>query len=162
MFRKIVQEVQEMFSHKVHTNSDTRTPHTHGATLNSDSLTHYHGINGPDWSEFEQYFATELFPKEGGAEKSYRFLLQLVHMLFEYISQENLRSNKILDFHLPHELLEIFNSRLYVSAEPHSLDQILKDCRETLVYCVKTAPPLTKNIAWKRIVNYIDLSTSNV
>jgi len=71
-------------------------------------------------------------------EKTVAFLVELVHMLLDYVRKCGDRSCKVLDFHQPHSLREMMGHCLDLHAEPQDLEQILSDCKETLKYCVKT------------------------
>ena len=54
----------------------------------------------------------------------------------DFIKKSNDRSNKILDFHHPDQLLDAID--LSVPDQPQNLDQILVDCKDALKYQVKT------------------------
>uniref|UniRef100_A0A1I8FFF5 Glutamate decarboxylase 1 n=1 Tax=Macrostomum lignano TaxID=282301 RepID=A0A1I8FFF5_9PLAT len=81
----------------------------------------------PDWSRFEGALAR--FHHGGG------------DLLLEYLHRINDRSNKVLDFHHPHQLREALSHCLEIPVEPRDLEQILSDCKETLKYAVKTGHP---------------------
>ena len=64
------------------------------------------------------------------------FLQDVFDILIDYIRKSNDRSNKILDFHHPDQLIESID--LSLPDKPQNLDQILVDCKDTLKYQVKT------------------------
>lgn len=66
------------------------------------------------------------------------FVVELVHLLLEYLRKSGDRTCKVLDFHQPHGLREMMGHCLDLQTEPQDLEQILSDCKETLKYCVKT------------------------
>lgn len=142
MFRRLVHQAQEMFAKRLRPAS--ALPQTDGEIfqeLNQALDTESERNDILDWSEFEGVFYSELLPKDGGSDKTTRFLLKLVYMLFDYIYKQSCRTNKVLDFHLPHQLLEMMDHCLHVDSEPRDLEQILSDCKETLRYCVRTGHP---------------------
>ncbi|ESO96424.1 hypothetical protein LOTGIDRAFT_115956, partial [Lottia gigantea] len=69
------------------------------------------------------------------------FLIEMTHILTDYILKENDRASKVLDFHHPHQLREMMDHCLDIDENPRDLEQILSDCKETLKYCVKTGHP---------------------
>ncbi|KAK6183173.1 hypothetical protein SNE40_010702 [Patella caerulea] len=94
----------------------------------------------PDWSEFEGSFSRELLESKN-SEKLHRFLIEISHILTDYITKENDRASKVLDFHHPHQLREMMDHCLDIDENPRDLEQILSDCKETLKYCVRTGHP---------------------
>ena len=64
------------------------------------------------------------------------FLQEVFDILMDFIKKSNDRSNKILDFHHPDQLLDAID--LSVPDQPQNLDQILVDCKDALKYQVKT------------------------
>ena len=64
------------------------------------------------------------------------FLQDVFDILMDYIKKSNDRSNKILDFHHPDQLLDAID--LSLPDKPQNLDQILVDCKDALKYQVKT------------------------
>ncbi|PAA62473.1 hypothetical protein BOX15_Mlig010169g1, partial [Macrostomum lignano] len=95
----------------------------------------------PDWSRFEGAFSKEMLPAEQGYEGTVSFITEVVDLLLEYLHRINDRSNKVLDFHHPHQLREALSHCLEIPVEPRDLEQILSDCKETLKYAVKTGHP---------------------
>jgi len=67
------------------------------------------------------------------------FLQDVFDILMDYIKKSNDRSNKILDFHHPDQLLDQID--LSLPDKPQNLDQILVDCKDALKYQVKTGHP---------------------
>ena len=64
------------------------------------------------------------------------FLQEIFDILIDYIKKSNDRSNKILDFHHPEQILESMDFSL--PEKPQPLDQIFVDCKDALKYQVKT------------------------
>ena len=64
------------------------------------------------------------------------FLEEVFQILMEHIRKSNDRSNKILDFHHPDQILDAMDFSL--PQKPQNLDQILVDCKDALKYQVKT------------------------
>ncbi|RXM29737.1 Glutamate decarboxylase 1 [Acipenser ruthenus] len=84
----------------------------------------------------------DLLPAKNGEENTKQFLIEVVHILLNYVSKSFDRNTKVLDFHYPHQLkdgLEGFS--LELSDNPENLEQLLVDCRDTLKYGVKTGHP---------------------
>ncbi|XP_077870441.1 glutamate decarboxylase 1 isoform X2 [Saccoglossus kowalevskii] len=94
--------------------------------------------SGPDRPDFSTIYARELLP-QGSSELTGKFLKEVVDQLIEYIKQEQIPETKVLDFHQPHELRE--KLQLDITDKPVTLEQLLTDCQETLMYCVKTGHP---------------------
>jgi len=67
------------------------------------------------------------------------FLQEVFDILMDYIKKSNDRSNKIVDFHQPDQILDAMD--FSVPDKPQNLDQILVDCKDTLKYQVKTGHP---------------------
>ena len=85
------------------------------------------------------YFLTELLPAQVGNRAEIvteSFLQDVFDILMDYIKKSNDRSNKILDFHHPDQLLDQID--LSLPDKPQNLDQILVDCKDALKYQVKT------------------------
>ena len=84
-------------------------------------------------------FLTELLPAQVGNRAEIvteSFLQDVFDILMDYIKKSNDRSNKILDFHHPDQLLDQID--LSLPDKPQNLDQILVDCKDALKYQVKT------------------------
>lgn len=70
------------------------------------------------------------------------FLQEVLNILMDHICKFNQRSSKVLDYHLPHQLMEGLNGfSLNLPDHPETLEQILVDCRNTLKYGVCTGHP---------------------
>ena len=81
----------------------------------------------------------ELLPVQNGNRAEIvteSFLQEVFDILMDFIKKSNDRSNKILDFHHPDQLLDAID--LSVPDQPQNLDQILVDCKDALKYQVKT------------------------
>ncbi|RWS09991.1 glutamate decarboxylase-like protein [Dinothrombium tinctorium] len=82
----------------------------------------------------------DLLPlKENGYQITKEFLLSVIEICVEFIKKSNDRSTKVLDFHQPDQLMQVFD--FAIPDEPQNLDQLLVDCKDTLKYQVKTAHP---------------------
>ncbi|XP_018495181.1 glutamate decarboxylase [Galendromus occidentalis] len=82
----------------------------------------------------------DIYPiNKDGKEQTRAFLMKVVEILLEYIDEENDRKSKILDFKMPEELEQILDLDIPQKGLP--LGQLLKDCRSTLKWQVKTGHP---------------------
>lgn len=91
----------------------------------------------PVYSEY--FIPLDLLPVSNGAKAEItteNFLQEVFDILMDYIKKSNDRSNKILDFHHPDQILESMDFSL--PDKPQNLDQILVDCKDALKYQVKT------------------------
>jgi len=66
------------------------------------------------------------------------FLRDVAAILIDYIQESNDPESLVVDFHHPTELKQLIGHMLPVGPEHVELDEILRDCRETLKYCVRT------------------------
>ena len=66
------------------------------------------------------------------------FLHDVVAILLDYIRTSNDHKSLVVDFHHPTELRQLLGHMLPVGEDHVGLDEILRDCRETLKYCVRT------------------------
>ena len=66
------------------------------------------------------------------------FLREVVAILLDYIRASNDRKSLVVEFHHPTELRRILGHLLPVGQDHVGLDEILRECRETLKYCVRT------------------------
>lgn len=83
---------------------------------------------------------TDLYPYNiNGKAETRAFLLKVVSILLDYVDEENDRTSKILDFKMPEELEQILDLNLPDKGLP--LGDLLKDCRSTLKWQVKTGHP---------------------
>lgn len=82
------------------------------------------------------FFFSDLLPAKNGEAETMRFLQQMIDILLKYVVDTFDRSNKVIDFHYPNELLQEYNWEL--SDQPQSLEGILLNCKTTLKYAVKT------------------------
>jgi len=71
-----------------------------------------------------------------GTKELNEFYQRLLVYILEFIEKTNDRSEKILDFHHPAQLMEAMD--FSIPDEPQNLDQLLTDCKDTLKYQVKT------------------------
>ncbi|XP_022662086.1 glutamate decarboxylase-like isoform X2 [Varroa jacobsoni] len=82
----------------------------------------------------------DLYPYNiNGKAETRAFLLKVVSILLDYVDEENDRTSKILDFKMPEELEQILDLNLPDKGLP--LGDLLKDCRSTLKWQVKTGHP---------------------
>ena len=91
-------------------------------------------------------FFPDLLPALNGRKAEINtedFLQEIFDILVDYIKKSNDRSNKILDFHHPDQILESMDFSL--PEKPQPLDQIFVDCKDTLKYQVKTGHPRFMN-----------------
>lgn len=88
--------------------------------------------------EFECFrYGADLLPIASGGEPETReFLNQMTEILMDYLHNSFDRSEKILDFHHPEQLLEILD--LTLPNQPQNIEQLMNDCRDILKYQVKT------------------------
>lgn len=85
---------------------------------------------------------SDLLPAASGKKaenNTSRFLQEVLDILMDYIKKSNDRSNKILDFHHPEQMMNVMDFTL--PDNPQNLDQILVDCKDALKYQVKTGHP---------------------
>jgi len=66
------------------------------------------------------------------------FLQEVVAILLDYIRASNDRKSLVVEFHHPTELRRILEHLLPVGQDHVGLNEILRECRETLKYCVRT------------------------
>jgi len=66
------------------------------------------------------------------------FLRDIIALLLDYISVSNDPKSLVVDFHHPTELRRRLEHMLPVGRDHVGLDEILRDCSETLKYCVRT------------------------
>lgn len=86
---------------------------------------------------FVHFLCADLVPwNNTGNKETHEFLTRLTAILLEFIDKTNDRNEKVLDFHYPDQLLEVFDFTL--PDDPQNLDQLLTDCKDTLKYQVKT------------------------
>ena len=79
----------------------------------------------------------DLFPiNENGYEKTREFLLKVIEECLEFIRLSNDRSTKVLDFHQPEELKQLFD--FSIPEKPLDIETIVNDCKQALKYQVKT------------------------
>ena len=93
----------------------------------------------PEFFCFHVQNFLELLPVQNGNRAEIvteNFLQEVFDILMDFIKKSNDRSNKILDFHHPDQLLDAVD--LSVPDQPQNLDQILVDCKDALKYQVKT------------------------
>ncbi|XP_047469087.1 glutamate decarboxylase-like [Penaeus chinensis] len=89
-------------------------------------------------------YYTDLLPFTVTAGPETReFLSQVAELSIDFVKQTFDRSSKILDFHQPEQLKEVFD--LEIPAQSLNLDQILVDCKDALKYQVKTGHPRFMN-----------------
>ena len=86
------------------------------------------------------YPRTGLFPVNQDfpeADRNTReFLHRVVDILLDYVTKENDRTTKILDFHHPEQMKQSID--LEIPEKALNLDQLLVDCKDTMKYGVKT------------------------
>jgi len=82
-----------------------------------------------------RFLDSELTVSQGQTDT---FLQEVVAILLDYIRASNDRKSLVVDFHHPTELKQLLGHLLPVGQDRVGLDEILRDCRETLKYCVRT------------------------
>ncbi|RXM98754.1 Glutamate decarboxylase 1 [Acipenser ruthenus] len=93
-------------------------------------------------TNFSTIYGRDLLPAKNGEENTKQFLIEVVHILLNYVSKSFDRNTKVLDFHYPHQLKDGLDGfSLELSDNPENLEQLLVDCRDTLKYGVKTGHP---------------------
>jgi glutamate decarboxylase len=96
--------------------------------------------NNQSRQDFRSLHYTDLLPvQENGYLPTREFLLKVIEMCLEFIKESNDRSTKVLDFHQPNKLKELFDFE--IPDGPLNIEQIINDCKEALRYQVKTAHP---------------------
>lgn len=60
----------------------------------------------------------------------------MIKICLDYIDRENDRREKVIDFHQPAEMMQMFD--FSIPNDPRELDRLVEDCRQTLLYQVKT------------------------
>jgi len=66
------------------------------------------------------------------------FLQEVVAILLDYIRVTNDQKSLVVEFHHPTELKRILGHLLPIGQDHVGLNEILRECRETLKYCVRT------------------------
>jgi len=69
-------------------------------------------------------------------ERTRKFLLEVIEVCLDYVEKENKRSEKVIDFRQPEEMLRMFD--FSIPNAPTDLAQLVEDCRQTLGHQVKT------------------------
>lgn len=69
-------------------------------------------------------------------EQTRKFLLGVIKICLDYIERENDRSEKVIDFYQPDEIIKLFD--FSIPDSPTDLDRLVEDCKRTLAYQVKT------------------------
>ncbi|NWH53286.1 DCE1 decarboxylase, partial [Fregata magnificens] len=91
---------------------------------------------------FANTYASGLLPAENGKDFTEQFLLEVVEILLSYIKRTYDGGNKVLGFHHSHQLLEGLEGFSWeLSDQLESFEQMLADCRDNLIYGIKTGHP---------------------
>lgn len=77
-------------------------------------------------------------------EQTRKFLLGVIKICLDYIEQQNNRSEKVVEFYQPDEIMKMFD--FSIPDSPLELDKLVDDCRKTLSYQVKTGKFLTREV----------------
>lgn len=86
-----------------------------------------------------EFSITELLPfnlEPEAGEKTRHFLERVIKICLNYIERENDRSQKVIDFQQPEQIMRMFD--FSIPLDPLSLDQLVADCEATLLHQVKT------------------------
>ena len=79
----------------------------------------------------------DLLPiNEHGYPQTKEFLLSVIEICLDFIKKSNDRTTKVLDFHQPSEMKELFD--FSIPDDPLDVKQLIFDCAQTLEYQVKT------------------------
>lgn len=73
---------------------------------------------------------------QGASEQTRKFLQGVISICLDYIERENKRSEKVIEFYQPEEIMRMFD--FSIPDSPSELDQLVEDCRQTLAYQVRT------------------------
>ncbi|KAH8023557.1 hypothetical protein HPB51_014806 [Rhipicephalus microplus] len=84
-------------------------------------------------------YGADLYPFRDDSAPTREFLQRVFDILWAYVDQQQDRSSKILDFHMPEELMQILD--LELPDEPQPLQRVLGDCAEALKHQVRTGHP---------------------
>lgn len=86
---------------------------------------------------FECLTVSDLFPiNENGFEQTKEFLVKVIDICLDFIRQSNDRSSKVLDFHQPDQMKQLFD--FSIPEKPLDIETVVNDCRQALKYQVKT------------------------
>ncbi|KAH9367946.1 hypothetical protein HPB48_014562 [Haemaphysalis longicornis] len=80
--------------------------------------------------------SSDLFPFTDEPTATREFLQRVFDILWAYVDKQQDRKSKILDFHMPEQLMQIID--LDLPEEPQPLRRVLNDCGEALKYQVRT------------------------
>lgn len=69
-------------------------------------------------------------------ERTRKFLNGVINICLDYIERENKRSEKVIEFYQPEEMMRMFD--FSIPDSPTELDRLVEDCRQTLAYQVRT------------------------
>ena len=104
----------------------------------------------------------DLLPFEIGQtanEQTRKFLLGVIKICLDYIERENDRSEKVIDFYQPEEMMKMFD--FSIPESPLELDRLIEDCKRTLSYQVKTGEyydyVVGRRLEFGRIWEFVDL-----
>ncbi|EEC20542.1 group II PLP decarboxylase, putative [Ixodes scapularis] len=81
---------------------------------------------------------TDLYPFSDDGPATRAFLSRVFEILWQYVDQQQDRSSKILDFHMPDKLMQMLD--LDLPEDPLDLGQLFKDCSDALKFQVRTDP----------------------
>ncbi|KAH7946234.1 hypothetical protein HPB49_021709 [Dermacentor silvarum] len=79
---------------------------------------------------------TDLYPFRDDSGPTREFLQRVFDILWAYVDKQQDRSSKILEFHMPEELMQILDLELPDESQP--LQRVLGDCAEALKHQVRT------------------------
>ncbi|CAN8013284.1 unnamed protein product, partial [Ixodes persulcatus] len=81
----------------------------------------------------------DLYPFSDDGPATRAFLSRVFEILWQYVDQQQDRSSKILDFHMPDKLMQMLD--LDLPEDPLDLGQLFKDCSDALKFQVRTGEP---------------------
>lgn len=77
-----------------------------------------------------------IIPNASTDVETREFLLKVVDILLDYVKVQNDRSERILEFHHPEDMINMLDLDLPEKSLP--LQQLIQDCASTMRYQVKT------------------------
>ncbi|RCN34852.1 hypothetical protein ANCCAN_19295 [Ancylostoma caninum] len=89
--------------------------------------------------DLSKLIAKEILPQTDNWPGTEKFLRSVVEVLLNYIREENVRTNKILEFHHPAEMQQLID--LSIPENPEDLQHLVKECEKVLRLGVRTGHP---------------------
>ncbi|EYC27436.1 hypothetical protein Y032_0009g723 [Ancylostoma ceylanicum] len=89
--------------------------------------------------DLSKLIAKEILPQTDNWPGTEKFLRSVVEVLLNYIREENVRTNKILEFHHPAEMQQLID--LSIPEQAQDLQHLVKECEKVLRLGVRTGHP---------------------